>query len=247
MVGRVGLSNQTEHEKLGLVSDLLALCESGWDFTPRCESSSGPFSAHEYAFLDLNCLLYDAQVKASEMLSVIGDKEKAEKYSDRANKCKTLILELMRDKQTGVFYDYNFKEEKLSPVLSAVSFMPFAMGISSDRSAIIKTLEKLEFEHGISACEYRKDKVQLQWDYPMMWPSNVYFAVEGLNALGLTADAKRVADKYTEVLERVYAETGKLWEKYNSVTGLVATTPEYETPAMMGWTAGVYKHLKTNY
>ena len=81
----------------------------------------------------------------------------------------------------------------------------------------------------------------------MMWPSNVYFAVEGLNALGLTDDAKRVADKYTGVLERVYAQTGKLWEKYDAVSGKVAFTPEYETPPMMGWTAGVYKHLKTNY
>ena len=244
MVDRVGLTGQTEYDKLELVSDLLSLCESGWDFAPRCESKSSPFSAREFAFLDLNCILYDAETKASEMLSVIGDKEKSEKYLSRALNRKNLINELMRDKDTGVYYDYNFKEDRLSSVLSAVSFMPFALGISCDKNAMFKTLEKLEFEHGISACEYRKDKIQLQWDYPMMWPSNVYFAVEGLKALGLFEHAKRVADKYTVTLESVYAETGKLWEKYDAVSGKVAFTPEYETPPMMGWTAGVYKHLK---
>ena len=38
----------------------------------------------------------------------------------------------------------------------------------------------------------------------------------------------------------VASASGNLWEKYNVVTGEVSTAKKYDTPAMMGWSAGVY-------
>lgn len=38
----------------------------------------------------------------------------------------------------------------------------------------------------------------------------------------------------------VFEKTGCLWEKYNVVEGSINVTNEYEMPAMMGWSAGVY-------
>jgi neutral trehalase len=31
-----------------------------------------------------------------------------------------------------------------------------------------------------------------------------------------------------------------LWEKYDTLTGAVSVAKEYESPEMLGWTAGVY-------
>jgi alpha,alpha-trehalase len=56
---------------------------------------------------------------------------------------------------------------------------------------------------------------------------------------GYEAEAKRVAEKYVTLVEMNFEETGNLWEKYNGLTGKVASD-EYEAPPMMGWTSGVY-------
>ena len=49
--------------------------------------------------------------------------------------------------------------------------------------------------------------------------------------------------KYLAAVERSFAETGKLWEKYDAVTGHKATQNEYTETEMLGWTAGVYSVL----
>ena len=76
-----------------------------------------------------------------------------------------------------------------------------------------------------------------------MWPSNVYFAYTALNRAGLKEEAARIAGKYIDTARSVFDATGSLWEKYDAAKGAVSVTTEYETPAMLGWTAGVYLWL----
>lgn len=56
--------------------------------------------------------------------------------------------------------------------------------------------------------------------------------------------AQRLALKYISTVDKVFVETGALWEKYNVLDGGVAISKEYKTPKMLGWTAGVYRYLK---
>lgn len=50
-----------------------------------------------------------------------------------------------------------------------------------------------------------------------------------------------VAKNFTRNVVRQFELTGDLWEKYNSLTGEVQQQgTEYGTPAMMGWTAGIF-------
>lgn len=79
-----------------------------------------------------------------------------------------------------------------------------------------------------------------------MWPSNVYFAYVGLKRIGLEEDASRIAKKYIDTVERCFEQSGSLWEKYDALKGTVAATKEYDSPEMMGWTAGVYCFLKND-
>lgn len=245
-VGRVGIKPSEKHDKLKMSENLYALAESGWDMTPRCETVGNDFAGAEFAYVDLNAILYDAELKVAKMLKITGDEPRAIEYAKKAAYRKKLMYEYMLDKETGIFYDYCFTNKHLSRVLSAASFTVYAFGISDDKSAIKKVLEKLELPYGLSACEKRdkKTNVVLQWDYPSMWPSNVYFAVEGLKAVGLIDDAKRIAEKYCKTVETVFEKTGMLWEKYDASKAEVAFTTEYETVPMMGWTAGMYKYFK---
>ena len=46
--------------------------------------------------------------------------------------------------------------------------------------------------------------------------------------------------KYLALVDRVFQRSGQLWEKYDVCTGDISVSKEYQTPPMMGWTAGVY-------
>ena len=37
-----------------------------------------------------------------------------------------------------------------------------------------------------------------------------------------------------------FRTTGNLWEKYNVLDGSTDVSAEYDTPAMLGWTAGTF-------
>lgn len=244
LCARVGISPSSEKEGIAMANELYAIAESGWDFTPRYRTSDSLFAPLEHVNVDLNSLLYDAEVKASEMLSVIGRQADAEALLSRASERKNLILKYMFDSADGVPYDYNFVRGTLSETLSSASFYPFAVGISENKAALKQILTRLELNHGVSACEYRgPDDTYLQWDYPAVWPSNTYFAFLALKKLGLKEDARRIAHKYISLVDTVFDRTGRIWEKYDGVRGDISETTEYTTPAMLGWSAGVYLWL----
>ncbi|MBP5781415.1 MAG: hypothetical protein J6X34_09310, partial [Clostridia bacterium] len=229
---RVGEKYDTPEEGDRLADELYAIAESGWDFNPRFPSGGKRFAPSEYVHLDVNCLLYDAEVKLSELLRACGRDGEADVYADNAFKRKLAVNKYMKDPATGIYYDYNYKNGTFSPVLSCISFYPYAVGIAdpgeaSARSAL-EVLRRLELPYGISTCEYRGPQAAyLQWDYPAMWPSNVYFAYTALKKLSLDDDAKRIADKYLGTASSLFASTGSLWEKYDAAKGAVSVTSEY--------------------
>ena len=119
---------------------------------------------------------------------------------------------------------------------------PYMCGVSNDVVGAKKVLEILELPFGITACPFRgDDEFYFQWDYPCMWPAATWCVYEALKKLGLQEDAKRIAKKYMCAVNDNFEKTGCLWEKYDGRDGSVAKTNEYETPEMLGWTAGVYR------
>ena len=127
-------------------------------------------------------------------------------------------------------------------VVSAAAFFPLFAGLATAQQAddTVKALALLEQAHGVACCEKREDLYGLQRDYPNGWACLQYIVVHGLLRYGYRKEALRIAEKYKRLVEKVFEETGKLWEKYDVTTGGVSHNKEYETPAMMGWTAGVY-------
>ena len=62
----------------------------------------------------------------------------------------------------------------------------------------------------------------------------------GFDKYGYTDIAKRIAQKYVTLADKVFEKTGNLWEKYNVIDGNLDVSNEYGLPPMMGWSAGVY-------
>jgi len=226
--------------------DLLAIAESGMDFTIRFKEGKNRFVAHEFAHLDLNCLLYDAEMKASEMFNLIGDKDTSIRLEKEAIKRKELMDKYMLDKESGIYYDYNFERNHLSYFKTGVCLYPYFSGISNDKKAAKQLFNDFMLPFGLSVGVAREEEDYLQWDYPHMWPANTCLAYMGYKKIGLDKEADMIKEKYMDALEQNFKTTGGLWEKYDASSGKISTTSEYETPEMMGWVAGVYEYFLTH-
>ena len=112
-----------------------------------------------------------------------------------------------------------------------------------DTTRAEEAMEAVALKNGITVTPYRGEDVYFQWDYPCMWPAATCIMYKALKRLGLYEDAKRIAKKYMRAMDENFVKTGRLWEKYDAVTGGIGQSAEYDTPEMMGWTAGVYVYF----
>lgn len=244
-VRRACNGQQPEGKTLEQVVDhYMICCESGWDCNPRWG-----FEGWEYVQVELNSLLYDWEKNMAYFSEVLGMGEEA-KWEEAAAKRKELMYKYMLNSD-GVLTDYNFVTDKHSEILSTCILYPMFVGLAEKEEAknIVKAMARFEVKYGLASCEYNKysDTHKFQWNYPIGWACQQHLAVKALDNYGYKEDAARVALKYKTLVEKVHAETGKLWEKYNVVDGSNQVLSKERTdsmPAMMGWTAATYLTCK---
>ena len=227
---RVG--QQTGRDSVEAGRCYAAEAESGWDFNPRFEGR-----CPDYAPVDLTSLLYMYEKIFQQFSQELIDRDSAG-WKQRAEKRKKLMESRMKDKNTGILYDYDQVKKRRSEVLSAASFWPYFVGISTEKEGLFVMLDALELPYGITATVQAPGNHQ--WGYGKAWAPIAMVAVEALDHAGMEKEAVRVAQKYVDLIARNYERTGGLWEKYDAITGEVVRGSEYETPRMLGWTAGVY-------
>lgn len=214
--------------------NVLAECESGWDFSPR-------FQGHctDFAPVDLNCLLYHDEMLLAQWAKKLNLKQQYEAYLTSAMERQTKMKRTM--KHDGIYYDYDFVSNRCSAVVSCAALYPYAFGVDDSIQDFKKTLAHLEREWGVVACD--DDTGGYQWSSPNSWAPLNDIAVMAAYRLGAADIGKRLTKKYIEATRKLFLETGNLWEKYDGMTGKLTASNEYETPPMLGWTAGVYLAL----
>ncbi len=218
----------------------IATWESGWDINPRWG-----YEAFNFNPVDLNSLIYLFEVNMKEFAETLNLNDEKSEWEKKSVERKNKMHELLTD-ENGLFWDYNFANDTLSPIFSVASYYTMYAGLATKEQAeiLVKNLSRLEMQYGVSTCEKNSCTDIYQWDYPNGWACLQYVIVKGLLNYGFEEDAKRIADKYIRLTEKVFDETGNLWEKYNVEYGNINVTNEYEMPAMMGWSAGIYLALK---
>jgi alpha,alpha-trehalase len=233
------LQYSPDKDPKALAIEYRTCCESGWDLNPRWEHS-GEIFAH----LDLNALLFQVENNMAYFAEVLGIDE-ADEWKNRAEKRKNFMQKYMVDDK-GIYWDYNFSDDVLGKVFSVAAYYPMYVGLATKEQAqaAVDMLPRLEETFGVLTCEKNSVKGNFQWNYPNGWACLQYIMVVALERYGFHEEAKRIAGKYITVVDKVFAETGNLWEKYNVVEGNVNVVTEDEMPAMMGWTAGVYLALQ---
>lgn len=223
----------------------MAIAESGWDFTSRFDFCDEKFAVTQFCPVDLNSILFGTEKILSQFYGALGNSQKRDIYSEKAETRRKTMIKIMRGND-GVLYDYNFKMGKINPVRTCASFLPYAFKVDENATACKLLYDELSLKHGVSACEKGNGKKTLQWDYPFMWAPLVYFAYTGLKNCNLSGVAEELKNKYLYTVEKVFIKTGKLFEKYDALTGDTGVSAEYDTPEMLGWTAGVYLLLIDN-
>ncbi len=215
----------------------LSECEV-WDFTPRFDGRCGDFCP-----VDTNALLFLMEQNGAAFCEQLGN-GKAGVWRERAERRRALLTRLCWNEARGMFFDYDWANQRQSRVVSAANFFVLWSGAATPEQAglVVKNLKQLEFAHGITTCAPGDRKQVYQWDHPNGWPPLQFGAIEGLRRYGFEEAARRIAAKYAATVTRNFKATGNLWEKYNAVTGGIDVRDEYAMPPMLGWTAGVFFH-----
>ena len=228
---------ESEEDCKKLAEINVTFCESGWDCNSRCG-----MRPHEFAWIDLNSLLYGMEENLAFFADELSIKSN---WKQIAEERKVLINKLCWNEELGIFCDYDFVNNKISDFVSCAAFYPLFTGLATPEQAerTVMMLSRLEFDFGVAGCEKRDDLLDFQWDYPHGWACLHYIVIYGLNRYGYNKAAKRIAAKYCDLVERNFEATGNIWEKYNVVEGKVSETKEGKhkiAALMMGWSAGIY-------
>ncbi len=225
-------------EELGKTyRDVRAEAESGKDFT---DAFGG--EATKVAGVLLNSILYGVEKDLALFSRLAGREADAAQFERLAARRKDAMDRLMRDPATGLYYDFHLERRERVPILTADTFAPVWVGIVDGSAAAgmaKEALKRLEYPGGIVSSEVISGK---QWDAPYVWAPHIQFAVEGLRKIGLDADARRIAENWVSVVDRVREKTGVILEKYDAVRAdmPVEKGDKYETQQGFLWSNGVY-------
>lgn len=220
--------------KTSAVNTVRTLCESGWDCCYRFE-----MDGHAYNPVDLNALLYGLETQMASFSKILGRGED-DTWNCRAQLRKEKMDKWLFSKEKGFYLDWNYVAEKHSPVVSVASLFPLYLGLQHDPRPLMSVVEKeLLLPYGITCTTVPEHPYQLQWEHPNIWAPLQYVGFWACRNGGREDLAAEISQRYRKLLEDNFIKTGKLWEKYNGVTGEVVNA-EYIAPPMMGWTAGVY-------
>lgn len=233
-VGRIGYKPEGYTDSQ-IAREYLAICESGWDANPRFE-----YETYDNAAVDLNSLLHALESNMAYFADELENGE-SEAWTKLASDRKATMIKYFEN-EDGLLVDYNFEKKKQSEIFSVASLYPLFVGLADEKhaKAVVDNLDRLEREYGLLTCEENDVEGTFQWDAPNGWACLQYIAIIGLDNYGYKEEARRIAEKYVLLVEKVFKETGNLWEKYNVIEGNVNVKGEYDMPPMMGWSAGTY-------
>ncbi len=230
---------------------LRAAAESGWDFSSRWlkdEHQLASIRTCDLLPVDLNCLLYFLEKTLVHTYRQLPDHTPVEVFKDRARLRKAAILKHCWDNGQGFFFDYNHVENQGSTALTLAGVFPLFFQIADAEQAarVAKVLEEKFLRPG--GLVSTQSHTGQQWDAPNGWAPLQWMAYKGLMNYGHTALAEKIRQNWLALVEKTYAATGKMMEKYDVENPDAAGGGgEYPNQDGFGWTNGVYLKMKSQF
>jgi alpha,alpha-trehalase len=220
-----------------------AMRESGFDTSFRFGPFSG--STENYAPVCLNSLLYKYERDMAHFATLLGHADEAAEWNSRAAARKTAINKFLWNEKTGMFYDYDFVNHRLSNYNYITAFYPLwaSLATPSQAAALRLHLPIIERAGGIAMSDLDSGT---QWDLPYGWAPTTWLTIKGLAQFRFTSDADRIATKFSQTILDNFLRDGTIREKYNVVIGSanVEVATGYKANVVgFGWTNGVYLQM----
>ncbi|WP_168072767.1 alpha,alpha-trehalase TreF [Caulobacter sp. SSI4214] len=238
---------QSDRPAPDVFRDLRAGAESGWDFSSRWMANGESLSTIQTTSIvpvDLNSLMYGLEKAIAEGCARLADAVCAREYGDRAAARAKAINLYLWDSAKGAFLDYQWTTAQRLDRLSAATLYPLFVGATDARQAHIvarKAWDELLAPGGLRTTTVRTGQ---QWDGPNGWAPLQWVAVSGLRRYGEDALAAEISKRWLATVEREYAASGKMLEKYDIEEAKAGGGGEYPTQDGFGWTNGVTRALQ---
>ncbi len=147
--------------------------------------------------------------------------------------------------QPGMFFDYDFQNNRRSSYVYATTFYPLwaGLGTAEQARAVAQNLSRFEQPGGLVMSA---TQTGVQWDYPYGWAPTNLLAIDGLRHYGCEADANRVSQEFLSMVLENFRRDGTIREKYNVVTRSSAThigAGYTENVIGFGWTNATFLEL----
>ncbi len=225
--------------------DLRAAAESGWDFSSRwLDDPSRLETIRTTAILpvDLNSLLFGLEEAIASAYARIGDPREGDFAAQAARRRAAIDCHLW-DSNEGFYLDLDWQRAARTPRLTAAGLVPLFAGASDEAKAgacARATEAHLLAPGGLLTTAIASGE---QWDAPNGWAPLHWMAVIGLRHYGQHGLAGEIAHRWLATVEREFARSGKLVEKYNVVSAEPGGGGEYPVQEGFGWTNGVSRAL----
>ena len=249
--------------------------ESGHDTTYRWDWAGDRCA--DFVTVDLNALLYKTELDIAATIRDEfggtlrlddGEEERASSWDARAAERKGLILEYLWDDERGMFFDYDLKNERRQPYVSATTLYPlWAVHVDDPTTRLVTddqarrlvegALPLLEEAGGLAASSedsrgaITESRPLRQWDYPHGWAPHQMLAWRGLSNYGFATEAERLAYRWLYAITRNAVDyNGTIPEKLDVVQrshevfaeyGNVGTDFAYITREGFAWMNASYQ------
>ena len=229
--------------------DIRAAAESGWDFSSRWLGDGKTLETIRTTRLlpiDLNALLFGLEQAIAIEAGALGDIAAADGFARRAAARREAIDRHLWNETLGFFADYDLDVGWVrGQPTAAQGFALFTGAALPERAPrVADALRGLLREGGLLATG---DDTGQQWDAPNGWAPLHWVAIEGLRTSGEPELAETIAQRWLAMVERHYAATGQLLEKYDVEHCRAGGGGEYGTEIGFGWTNGVTLELMLRY
>lgn len=230
--------------------NLRAAAESGWDFSSRWLADGRTLATIRTTELlpaDLNSLLYGLEQTLAHAYRVSGQPDAAARIGARAWERRAAIQKYLWNPSTGIFGDYAWKEERPTDHVTAATLYPLFFGVATleQGERVADTVGRVLLQpDGLATTVVNTGQ---QWDAPNGWAPLQWIAIKGLNDYGHAPLAQTIARRWIQENVSIYAESGKLVEKYDVTGDAAASGGEYPLQDGFGWTNGVLRQLLAMY
>ena len=239
----VELAHRADLDNKTLYRHLRAGAESGWDYSSRWFKDEASFtSIHttDIVPVDLNCLLFHLEQTIAEAYQLKNDRKASEQFQLLSEQRSNSIQRYCWNTELDFFVDYDLEAGKQKQALTLAGVAPLFFKVCSKEQAektVLLIKEKFLQAGGVVTT---LKNTRQQWDAPNGWAPLQWMTITGLENYGFTELAREIASRWITLNEKVFAQTGKMMEKYDVMNmDKLAGGGEYPGQDGFGWTNGV--------